>query len=76
MKRYQRILVCIDKPERDYRMLGYTGAICKAAETKQVHLLHVERPAEPELDEAAAPVSVKITPETLSPDYSWCSRRS
>ena len=42
MKRYQRILVCIDKADRDYRMLGYTGALCRAAETKEVHLLHVK----------------------------------
>ena len=68
MKRYQRILICIDQPERDYRMLGYAGAICRVAETKEVHLLHVEQvvaelPAGPAMGEQAG--RAKTTPQTL-----------
>ncbi|MHC4675381.1 MAG: universal stress protein, partial [Planctomycetota bacterium] len=42
MKRYQRIMVCIENQDRDHRMLGYVGAISRAAETKEVHLVHVK----------------------------------
>ena len=42
MIQYQRLLVCIQRSDRDYRMLDYTGAICRTAETKEVHLLHVQ----------------------------------
>jgi nucleotide-binding universal stress UspA family protein len=68
MKRYQRILVCIDKPERDYRMLGYTGAICRAAGTREVHLLHVDQvpPGPPAgVEVGAHPGPAKVTPEQL-----------
>jgi nucleotide-binding universal stress UspA family protein len=41
MQRYQRILVCIEDLDIGSRMLEYIGPICKAAETKQVHLLNV-----------------------------------
>jgi len=50
MKCYERILVCIGKPERDVGMLDYLGTICRAAATKEIHLLYVES------DEAAVPL--------------------
>jgi nucleotide-binding universal stress UspA family protein len=67
MKRYERILVCIDRPQRDARMLAYVQAIARLAESKQIHLLHVSdektpQPGEP-LPEGSA--EARITPETL-----------
>jgi len=41
MERLKKILVCIDRPDRDYRMLSYLGALCRVTETKEIHLLHV-----------------------------------
>jgi len=67
MERYQRILVCIEEPERDYRMLPYVGAISRAAKTKEIHLLNVE-PVKTELPEElilAQPEKPKITREAL-----------
>ncbi len=67
MKQYQSILVCIDKPDRDCRMLDYTGAICRVAETKKIHLLHVASGAAPAPNEAASEGSrpAAITADTL-----------
>ncbi|HUU85771.1 MAG TPA: universal stress protein [Phycisphaerae bacterium] len=41
MERFQRILVCIDEPERDARMLPYVRAVARLAEAGEIHLLHV-----------------------------------
>jgi len=41
MKRYERILVCIQRPEHASGMLAYVGAIARLAESKEIHLLHV-----------------------------------
>ena len=53
MTPYQNILVCIGKPDRDGRMLDYAGAICRVAETKEIHLLHVASGKAPAPDDAA-----------------------
>ncbi|UCD28784.1 MAG: universal stress protein [Planctomycetota bacterium] len=63
MKRYQRILVCIEEPERDRGMLHYVGTICRAAETKEVHLLHVET-EKPQLMEELKEVGAAKSPVT------------
>ncbi|MHC4440985.1 MAG: universal stress protein [Planctomycetota bacterium] len=63
MKRYQNILVCIEKPDRDGRMLDYAAAISKMAQTKEIHLLHVAPTKAPSpLD---ADKSVEVTSQTL-----------
>ena len=67
MERYERILLCIDRPDRDYRMLGYTGTIARLAKSNEVHLLHVasegaDLPDEMPREEHAAG---EVTPETL-----------
>ncbi|UCD30378.1 MAG: universal stress protein [Planctomycetota bacterium] len=65
MKRYQKILVCIEKPERDCRLLDYVGAICRLAETKEIHLLHVASGKQSKPDEAALD---KMEPYDVTPD--------
>ena len=51
MKRYERILVCIDQPERDSHMLAYVEAIVRLAESKEIHLLHVSEDKTSDSDE-------------------------
>jgi nucleotide-binding universal stress UspA family protein len=64
MHRFQRILVCVDVPARDAPMLAYVKAITRLAGTREVHLLHVARPAgaggheEADGPRSAAPVDV------------------
>jgi nucleotide-binding universal stress UspA family protein len=41
MKRYQRILVCIDRSVYDAPMLKYAGGRSRVAVSKEVHFLHV-----------------------------------
>ncbi len=88
MKPYQRILICIDQPERDLRMLAYAREItskpagpqqlasgpASAAESKEIHILHVaheeahtadEALHAPTSDQASLAGAVKITPESL-----------
>jgi len=66
MKRYQRILVCMGVPERDCGMLRYAGAISRAADTKEVHLLHVETKVEiPEELRSHIAHEEKVTPDIL-----------
>lgn len=66
MKAYQKILVCIDQPDRDCQMLDYAGAVCRVAEAKELHLLHVVS-AEPAGEEAEPQetASPEITAEAL-----------
>lgn len=65
MNRYQRILVCIDEPQRDARMLPYVRAIARLAESEEIHLLHVaagpdhEHEATPDESADEAPVTVE-----------------
>lgn len=67
MKRYQRVLLCIEHADRDGQMLDYTGAVCRLAESKELHFLHVAKarvlPEEP-AQEGAGPA--EVTAETLS----------
>ena len=67
MKQHQSILVCIDKPDRDCRMLDYTGAICRVAEAKETHLLHVASGKAPSPDDAAVEAAgpADVTSDTL-----------
>ncbi len=57
MKRFERILVCIDDLERDSGMLAYVQTIARLAGAREIHLLHV---AESE------PAEAGITRESLS----------
>lgn len=41
MKQYRNILACIEDGERDKHLLDHIGPICRAAQSQQVHLLHV-----------------------------------
>lgn len=67
MKRYERILVCIDRPERDSRMLAYVRTIARLAESKEIHLLHVSEEKARDSDEPSEQLSGarEITDETL-----------
>ncbi len=46
MDRFQRILVCIGRPEYRQRMLEYAGGRSKLAKIKEVHILYVAEPVE------------------------------
>jgi nucleotide-binding universal stress UspA family protein len=61
MKNYQRILVGVDDPERDGRMLDTVGVICQAESSEEVHVVHVSDRSKPprKLD------GVKLTQQTL-----------
>ena len=65
MKRYQRIQVCIDSPERDGHMLEYVRAIAPLAESKEIFLVHVtdattgDSPDEP-------PAALEVTADSLA----------
>lgn len=41
MKQYRNILACIEDSEQDKHLLDHVGPICRAAQTQEVHLLHV-----------------------------------
>ena len=41
MKRYKRILICIDRPDHDGRMLEYAGRTSRLTESEETHCLHV-----------------------------------
>ena len=41
MKRFKRVVVCIDRPEHDYRMIAYAGGRSRLAESQEIHVLHV-----------------------------------
>jgi len=62
MNHFERILIGIDQPQRDARMLRYLGAVDRAVGTKEIHLLHV-RPEPPPEDATA---ETAITPESLA----------
>ena len=68
MKRYQRIQVCIDCPERDGHMLAYVRAIAPLAEPKEIHLVHVAEGTAPTSDEPAeeAPPVPEVTEDSLA----------
>jgi nucleotide-binding universal stress UspA family protein len=67
MKRYERILVCIDRVERDARMLAYVRAIGRLAESREICLLHVSEAKASGAADTSANVSApaEITVETL-----------
>jgi len=67
MKRYQRILVCIDQPERDLRMLSYAWTVARLAESKEIHLLHVSEDKARESEDLPHVSSMpdEVTRETL-----------
>ncbi|MCP4589976.1 MAG: universal stress protein [bacterium] len=64
MKRYERLLVCIDQPQHSGQMLAYVQAIARLSNSKELHLLHV---IDVQTGEAAAPPAVgePITAEML-----------
>ena len=68
MRRYERILVGIDRPERDVRMLAYVRDIARLAESKEIYLLHVSQKKDGETAAPAGEIANEgqITPETLS----------
>ena len=41
MKRFKRLLVCLDQPRRDARMLVYAGGRSRVAQAQTIHVLHV-----------------------------------
>ena len=67
MKRYQRILVCIDQPERDFRMLSYVWTVARLAESREIHLLHVSEDKARESEDLPHVPSIpdEVTRETL-----------
>lgn len=66
MERFERILVCIEEPDRDASMLARVGRICQAARAKEVHVLHVfERVPAPGPGGEGEITPPKITPESL-----------
>ncbi len=66
MKRYKRILICIDRPDRDGRMLEYAGGRSCLAESEEIHFLHVVDSAGPSPDAPEASSGPPpITRETL-----------
>lgn len=67
MKRYQRILVCIDQPERDLRMLSYAWTVARLAESREIHLLHVSEDKARESEDLPHVSSMpdEVTRETL-----------
>ena len=65
MKRYERILVCIDELNRAAPMLAYAQAIVRLAESKKVFMLHpCEAMPEPAGDGGQVPA--EITQEALA----------
>jgi nucleotide-binding universal stress UspA family protein len=67
MKRYERILICIDQPHRDSRILDYARTIVRLADSKELYLLHVSDDPHRESPDALAGLSPKesVTCETL-----------
>ncbi len=67
MKRFKRIVVCIDRPEYDYRMVVYAGGRSRLAMAEEVHFLHVTTDAGPDSTEPPEEASegARITRETL-----------
>ena len=59
MKRYERILICIDQPQRDSRILDYARTIVRLADSKELYLLHVSDDADH---------GPRDTPAELSPE--------
>jgi nucleotide-binding universal stress UspA family protein len=55
MKRFRNILACIEDSEQDKHLLDHIGPISRAAETQQIHLLHV----------ASEETESALTPESL-----------
>ena len=48
MERLEKILVCVKRPDQDHWLLGYAGTICRAANSRELHLLHVHAPQTPD----------------------------
>jgi len=67
MKQYERILVCIDQPERASHLLAYVDTIARLAESKEIHLLHVSDDTARDSDAPPGQPSgaVEITDETM-----------
>ena len=65
MKRYQRIQICVDRPERDGHMLAYVGAIAPLAEPKEIFLVHVAGSTTDDLSEGP-PVAPEVTTDSLA----------
>jgi nucleotide-binding universal stress UspA family protein len=60
MKRYKRVVVCIDRLEHDAPMVEYTGGRSRVAESQDVFFVHVSDDSRPE-----APTAAPITTEVL-----------
>ena len=67
MERYKRILVCIDGANDDAPMLVYAGGRSRAAESQEVHFLHLRHDTGPVLEDvpAGSPAPTELTRETL-----------
>ena len=67
MERYKRILVCIDGSNDDAPMLVYAGGRSRAAESQEVHFLHLRHDIGPVLEDAPAgsPAPTELTREIL-----------
>jgi len=64
MKRYKRIAICIDQPERDRRILDYAGEVVRLAESKEVFLLHASEGVPDGAEETTGETSA-VTAEAL-----------
>lgn len=60
MQHFKRILVCVDRPDRDGLMLGYVDFLARTSGTQEVHLLHVQGDGV-----GAASNEPEVTPESL-----------
>ena len=67
MKRYKRILICVDWPDRDGRMLEYAGRTSHLTESEETHCLHVvaDAGAGPNADVQGLPTRRRMTRESL-----------
>jgi nucleotide-binding universal stress UspA family protein len=67
MQRYERIQVCIDRPQRDVCTLPYVRAIARLADSREIHLLHVAEAGVSGAVQSADGASgqTQITPEML-----------
>ena len=67
MKRFKRVVVCIDRPDQDYPMVVYAGGRSRLAMAEEVHFLHVTSEVRPDTTEGSEGASegARLTRETL-----------
>ena len=74
MERFRRVMVCIDRPERDAGMLEYAGGIVRLATSKEIHFLHVETepdgpPGDTEPESPAPPPTTREVLRALAAEH-------